>query len=433
VDIAVFGSGYVGLVAGTCFADCGNKVTCVDIDEEKINKLRKGYIPIYEPGLDQLIIKNVKEKRLYFTTAFKKSIEENEIIFIAVGTPSDKDGSADLKYVLSVAESIGKYINNYKAIVIKSTVPVGTANNINEKIKSLTDIDFDVINNPEFLKEGAAIDDFLRPDRIIVGVSTEKSQTIMEELYAPFIRNNHPIYFMDYLSAEMTKYAANAMLATRISFMNEISNLCDAVGADVNMVRKGIGSDKRIGSAFLYPGIGYGGSCFPKDVKAIINTACRAGTKLRVLNAVEEVNEKQKVIIIDRIIKYFNNELTGKTFALWGLAFKPKTDDIREAPAVSIINSLLKIGCKLEVSDPEAIPPIKKIFSDKISYHNDPYECLKEASGLIIATEWNEYRNPDFKRIKTALKVPVIFDGRNIYNKRLIESKGLDYYCIGAN
>jgi len=429
------GTGYVGLVAGTCFADTGNEVTCVDIDEAKIDGLKKGKVPIYEPGLSDMVKRNVKEDRLHFTTDIKQAIEKSEIIFIAVGTPPSEDGSADLKHVLAVAKSIGENINGYKVVVDKSTVPVGTAEKVEAEIKKHTDEKFAVVSNPEFLKEGAAIDDFLRPDRVVIGAEDEQAMAMMTNLYRPFVRSGQPIITMDRRSAELTKYAANALLATKISFINDIANLCDAIGADVEMVRNGIGTDSRIGSKFIYPGTGYGGSCFPKDVKALIQTANDFNCSLRIVQAVEDVNEHQKTILMDKIERYFNGDLRGKTFAMWGLAFKPKTDDMREAPAVSMIDSLIAKGAKVNAHDPEALNEAGELLRDRLdnglALFEKRYDALEQADALIVMTEWNTFREPDFFLIKETLMSPAIFDGRNIYQPERIKKMGIDYFSIG--
>lgn len=435
MKITVVGTGYVGLVAGTCFADVGNEVVCVDVDKNKIDKLNRGEIPIYEPGLQEMVIRNAKEDRLFFTTDIKYGVEKSQIIFIAVGTPPDEDGSADLKYVLAVARDIGKYMNGYKVVVNKSTVPVGTADKVAAEIRKHSDQKFAVVSNPEFLKEGAAIDDFLRPDRVVIGASDPESAEIMKNLYAPFVRSGKPILVMDERSAELTKYAANSLLATKISFMNEMANLCDILGADVEMVRKGIGTDSRIGPHFIYPGTGYGGSCFPKDVQAIIKTAKEHGMELKIVRAVEEVNRRQKTILLNKIKSYFKNDLQGKTFAIWGLAFKPKTDDMREAPAIEMINALNAHGAKVRAHDPEALHEARRIFSDRVGkdlyLFEKRYDALEGADGLIIMTEWNAFREPDFYLIKETLKTPVIFDGRNLYNPARMKTLNIDYFSIG--
>ncbi len=435
MKIAVVGTGYVGLVAGTCFADTGNEVTCVDIDEKKVNDLNKGHVPIYEPGLEEMIKRNVREERLFFTTDIAKAVKDSTIIFIAVGTPPDEDGSADLKYVLAVARDIGKNMNGFKVVVDKSTVPVGTADRVTEEIKKYTDHDFAVVSNPEFLKEGAAIADFMKPDRVVIGTSNEEAAEIMRNLYAPYVRTGKPIIVMDERSAELTKYTANALLATKISFMNEIANLCDLTGADVDMVRKGIGSDVRIGPYFIFPGTGYGGSCFPKDVQAIIKTADEYGLDLKILKAVESVNAAQKTVLFGKIKKYFNNDLKGKTIAMWGLSFKPKTDDMREAPAIEMVNVLNEAGARVQAHDPEALEEAKWRFGKRvnngITLHDKRYDALEGADALVIMTEWNEFREPDFYLIKETLSHPAIFDGRNIYNPKRMKKYGIDYFSIG--
>ncbi|MCL4705115.1 UDP-glucose/GDP-mannose dehydrogenase family protein [bacterium] len=435
MKVAVVGSGYVGLVAGTCFADSGNEVICVDVDENKINQLRQGDIPIFEPGLEEMVKQNVREERLYFTTDIKYAVEQAQIVFIAVGTPPDEDGSADLKYVLDVARNIGKFMNGYKVIVNKSTVPVGTADKVRDEIRKHTQYDFAVVSNPEFLKEGAAIDDFTRPDRVVIGTADEKAIEIMRTLYAPFVRSGKPIIIMDERSAELTKYAANALLATKISFINEIANLCEAVGADIDMVRKGIGTDSRIGPHFIFPGTGYGGSCFPKDVQALIRTGGDHRTNLAIIKAVEEVNTRQKTVLLDKIKSYFKQGLRGKVFAMWGLAFKPKTDDMREAPAIEMINALNAEGASVRAHDPEALKEAARIFKDRVDrdlfLFDKRYEALESADALIIMTEWNAFREPDFFLIKETLKSPAIFDGRNLYDPQRMKRIGIDYFSIG--
>ena len=434
MEIAVVGSGYVGLVAGACFAESGNEVICVDVDEKKIKALKNGQIPIYEPGLSDLVLRNAKEGRLIFTTSLKDAVEKSRVIFIAVGTPQDEDGSADLSHVIAVAKGIGKYMNGPKIVVDKSTVPVGTAEIVQKTISELTKHPFEVVSNPEFLKEGAAIDDFMKPDRVVVGVSSEEAGQAMRDLYAPFVRNNNPILVMDVPSAEMTKYAANAMLATRVSFMNEISNLCERVGADVDQVRIGIGTDSRIGMSFLFPGIGYGGSCFPKDVQALIKTGRDHGIELQVPIAVERVNEAQKASIVKKIVRYYGQEkVKGKHFAIWGLAFKPKTDDVREAPAAVVCDQLLKLGATLSLFDPEANLTFAQKFGDHkgLSYAESNYQALEQADALIICTEWNEFRRPNLVRIKELLKAPVVFDGRNLFDLQQMESAGFVYHSVG--
>lgn len=437
MKIVVVGTGYVGLVTGTCFAEVGIDVICVDIDHKKIENLNNGIIPIFEPGLETLITKNVSKGRLQFSTSLSQSIKSADVAFIAVGTPPGEDGSADLKYVIGVAEEIGQYISSYGVIVTKSTVPVGTAQKVQAAIqqelkKRQLDIAFDVASNPEFLKEGAAIDDFLKPDRIVVGVSSDKAEEVMRKLYKPFLLNGHPIIFMDVPSAEMTKYAANSMLATKISFMNDIANLCEIVGADVNMVRKGIGSDARIGNKFIYPGIGYGGSCFPKDVKALINTAASNGYQMKILEAVDAVNEKQKSILFNKLLNRFQGNIKGKTFALWGLSFKPNTDDIREAPSLVIIDNILKAGGKVKAYDPIAMPETKHILEGKIEYSKNEYEALENTDALLIVTEWADFRAPNFEKIKKLILNPIIFDGRNIYDTKELNELGFEHYGIGT-
>lgn len=431
MKIAVIGTGYVGLVAGTCFAETGNKVICVDVVEEKINKLKSGIIPIYEPGLEEMVVRNIQDERLHFTTDFDTAVKEALVIFIAVGTPQGNDGKPNLDYVMDAARSIGKAMNGYKIIVDKSTVPVGTAGQVAEAIAEGTTHEFNMVSNPEFLKEGAAIDDFMKPDRVVIGTDDPRVAEIMKELYSPFVRSGQPILCMDIASAEMTKYTSNAMLATRISFMNEIANLCERVGANVHEVRKGVGADSRIGHAFLFPGCGYGGSCFPKDIQAIIHTAKKFDYDFRILTAVEEVNADQKMVLFNKVYKHFDGDLKGRTFAVWGLSFKPKTDDMREAPSIPLIESLLERGAKVRACDPEAVHEAKKIFGDKITYHLNRYECLEGASALIVVTEWAEFQNPDFDKIKSILVEPVVFDGRNIYLTHRIWKKDFAYYPIG--
>lgn len=430
MKLCVIGTGYVGLVDGTCFAETGNDVVCVDTNQTKIDALLAGQIPIYEPGLETLVKKNVEKKRLSFSTDVQAAVRNADICFISVGTPSGEDGSADLQYVLAAAKTIGENLNGYKVIVDKSTVPVGTADKVKKVIAAETQQEFDVVSNPEFLKEGAAIEDFLKPDRIIIGTDSDRAFKIMEMLYAPFVRTGAPIIRMSTRSAEMTKYAANAMLATRISFMNDLANLCELVGADIDMVRQGLGSDPRVGKRFLFPGIGYGGSCFPKDVKAIIRTAQENGYTLELLQAVENVNAKQKKALAAKIKKHFGS-LSGRKFAVWGLSFKPQTDDMREAPAIAVINELLKDGARVSAHDPEALKEAKKIFGARIDYQTDNYAALDKADALLILTEWSEYREPDFARIKSLLKTPVIFDGRNIYDPEQMKEQGFQYYSIG--
>lgn len=436
MKIAIVGTGYVGLVTGTCFAEIGVNVICVDTDSEKIDALVKGVIPIYENGLEEMVLRNTKAGRLKFTTSLESCLDEVDVVFSAVGTPPDEDGSADLTYVLEVARTIGRNMKKYVLVVTKSTVPVGTAKKVRATIQEELDkrgvhIDFDVASNPEFLKEGNAISDFMSPDRVVVGVESERAKEIMSKLYKPFLLNNFRVIFMDIPSAEMTKYAANSMLATRISFMNDIANLCELVGADVNMVRSGIGSDTRIGRKFLYPGIGYGGSCFPKDVKALIKTAEQNGYEMRVLRAVEEVNEKQKSILFEKLLKHFNGDLQGRTIALWGLSFKPETDDMREAPSLVLIDKLLAAGCNIRAYDPAAMKECARRIGDCVFYANDMYEAALDADALLLVTEWKEFRLPSWAVIKKAMKTPVLLDGRNIYEKKEIEEFGFTYYCIG--
>lgn len=436
MKIAVVGTGYVGLVTGTCFAESGVSVTCIDNDRNKVNQLNDGSVPIYEPGLESMIRSNAGKKRLFFTTDLKDGIEEAQVIFIAVGTPPGEDGSADLKHVISVAKEIGSLIKKYIVVVTKSTVPVGTSEKIRKAIqgqlsKRNSTVTFDMASNPEFLKEGAAVDDFLKPERIVIGIDNEKTAEIMKRLYMPFVLNNHPILFMDIASAEITKYAANAMLATRISFINEIANLCDILGADINQVRRGIGSDSRIGSKFLYPGTGYGGSCFPKDVKAIIKTAHDHGYELNVAKAVEKANEFQKNVIFNKITKLFNDNFKNKTIGIWGLSFKPKTDDIRESSSIYLINNLLKKGSKIRAYDPAAMEETRKELGDTIVYAGDPYEALEGADAMVLMTEWSEFHLPDFKKMAGIMRDKVIFDGRNIYDPVEIKKLGFRYFGIG--
>lgn len=431
MKIAVVGTGYVGLVTGTCFAETGNEVVCVDIDQKKVDKLSNGQITIYEPGLEKLFLRNLKEERLRFTTNLAEGIKDAAIIFLALPTPPGEDGSADLKYVLGVAEDLGKIMKDYKVIVDKSTVPVGTAEKVHAAIAKNYNGEFDVVSNPEFLREGVAVDDFMKPDRVVIGASTERAAKLMGELYAPFVRSGNPIIYMDVRSAELTKYAANSFLATKISFMNEIAQLCERLGADVDMVRKGVGSDDRIGKRFLFPGIGYGGSCFPKDVQALVKSSSEVDYNFQILNAVMDVNERQKLHLLPKIKKHFNDDLKGKTFAIWGLAFKPNTDDIREAPALYIIEELLAGGAKVTVFDPEAMNNVKGVMGDKITYASNQYECLEGADALIIATEWNEFRTPDFLKMVKGLKNKVIFDGRNLFDTDAIKNLGFYYVSIG--
>ena len=436
MKIAIVGTGYVGLVSGTCFAEIGVDVTCVDTNSEKIESLQKGIIPIYENGLEEMVLRNMKAKRLKFTTSLESCLDDVEVIFSAVGTPPDEDGSADLKYVLEVARTIGRNMKQYKLVVTKSTVPVGTAPKVRAVIQEELDkrgvkIDFDVASNPEFLKEGNAISDFMSPDRVVVGVESARAEKLMSKLYKPFLLNNFRVIFMDIPSAEMTKYAANSMLATRISFMNDIANLCELVGADVNMVRSGIGSDTRIGRKFLYPGIGYGGSCFPKDVKALIKTAELNGYPMQVLRAVEEVNELQKSVLFDKLVKQFNDNLKDKTIALWGLAFKPETDDMREAPALVLIDKLLKAGCQIRAYDPAAMQECKRRIGDSVYYACDMYDAVLDADALMLVTEWKEFRLPSWAVIRKTMAQQIVLDGRNIYDKKEMEELGFFYSCIG--
>ena len=436
MNIAIVGTGYVGLVSGTCFAEMGVDVTCIDVNAAKIGQLNQGIIPIYEPGLEGLVHKNVKAGRLHFGTDLASVLDNVEVVFSAVGTPPDEDGSADLKYVLEVARTVGRNMNKYLVVVTKSTVPVGTAKKVKHAIreeleKRGVEVEFDVASNPEFLKEGAAVDDFMRPDRVVVGVESEKAREIMKRLYRPFMLTNDRMLFTDIPSAEMIKYAANSMLATRISFMNDIANLCELVGANVNMVRKGIGSDTRIGAKFLYPGCGYGGSCFPKDVKALIKTAEQNGYEMRVLKAVEDVNERQKAILFDKLGKHFKGDLSGKTVAMWGLAFKPETDDMREAPALVLIDLLLKAGCKVKVYDPVAMEECRRRIGDKVVYCRDKYEAAVDADALLLVTEWKEFRVPSWEVLKKAMRGNVVIDGRNIYDRKEMQENGFEYECIG--
>ena len=443
MKIAVVGTGYVGLVSGTCFAETGNQVTCVDIDSNKVNKLSNGEITIYEPGLEKIFLRNTKEGRLKFTTSLEEGIKDAKIIFLALPTPPGEDGSADLKYVLGVAKQLGTLLKqgDYKVIVDKSTVPVGTADKVRKAILDASNNtlvcgdngQFEVVSNPEFLREGVAVDDFMKPDRVVIGANSEKAKKVMGDLYAPFVRQGNPIIYMDEKSAELTKYAANSFLATKISFMNEISQLCERMGANVDMVRKGIGSDDRIGKRFLFPGIGYGGSCFPKDVQALIMSSDEVGYDFKILKAVEDVNEKQKLHLLPKINKYFNNNLQGKHFALWGLEFKPNTDDIREAPALYVIDALVAAGATVTAFDPEAMPNVKDAIGDKITYTENQYDALQNADALIIATEWNEFRTPEFEKIESALKNKAIFDGRNLFDVEEMKNGGWHYESVGRN
>lgn len=433
MKICVIGTGYVGLVAGTCLAEMGNDVICVDKDKKKLNKLKKGIIPIYEPGLEELIKSNVAEGRLTFTDDLNSAVKKSLVCFIAVGTPQHDDGSADLSAVYSVAEGIAKAMNEYKVIVDKSTVPVGTAEKLTELVKNNTKYEFDVVSNPEFLKQGAAVDDFLKPDRVVIGSNSKRATEIMQEVYSPFLRTGNPIILMDVKSAEMTKYAANSFLAVKISYINEIANICEKVGADIEMVRVGMCADSRIGTKFLFPGIGYGGSCFPKDIKAMIKTAKDFDCEYRLLQGADETNNNQRQIFVQKVLNKFGLDLKGKTFAVWGLAFKPKTNDMREAPSITIIEALLELGANICAYDPKAIETAKKIFAGNITYAKNSYDALKGADALLLLTEWNEFRRPDFDKIKSLLKTPVIIDGRNQYDKRRLTEKGFDYTCIGVN
>ncbi len=429
--ICVIGTGYVGLVAGTCFAESGNEVVCVDIDERKIEALNGGEVPIYEPGLEELIKRNTEEGRLEFTTDLADAVGRSLVCFLAVGTPQGDDGAADMRYVYAAAEQVGRAMDGYRIIVCKSTVPVGTAAAVKGIVEGVSEQPFDVVSNPEFMKEGAAIEDFLKPDRVVVGCASEKAGAVMQDIYAPFVRGGAPILLMDNPSAEMTKYAANALLATKISFINEIANLCEAVGADVGKVRKGVGTDSRLGMDFLYPGLGYGGSCFPKDVRAIIHTAENAGLPFTLLHAVDEINDLQKRRVFEKVSDHFDGNLKGRKFAIWGLAFKPRTDDMREAPAIGLINDLLDAGAEVHVHDPEAMDVARGLFDGRVSYHSKNYDALDGADALLVVTEWNEFRHPDFDRIKAALKQPLIFDGRNLWEPADMAKMGFAYFPIG--
>ncbi len=431
MNIAVVGTGYVGLVTGTCFAETGNNVICVDIDKEKVQKLKDGKVPIYEPHLDVLFERNIRQGRLVFTTDLKEAVDKAQIIFLALPTPPGEDGSADLKYVLGVADDLGKIITDYKVIVDKSTVPVGTAEKVRAAVAKHAKVPFDVVSNPEFLREGFAVDDFLKPDRVVVGTSSARAQKVMEDLYKPFVRQGNPIIFMDERSAELTKYAANAFLAAKITFMNEIANFCEAVGADVDKVRIGIGSDSRIGKRFLFPGIGYGGSCFPKDVQALAKSGKDAGYQFQIIDSVMKVNERQKTTLTDKVKAHYGEDLRGKHFALWGLAFKPDTDDIREAPALYMIDALLEAGATVTTFDPEAMDNVRKLIGDKVTYANDEYAALEGADALIIATEWALFRTPDMARVEKALKEKIIFDGRNLYDLDEMKDLGYHYVSVG--
>ena len=429
--ITVIGTGYVGLVTGTCFAESGNDVTCVDLDKSKIDALEKGIIPIYEPGLEELVKRNAEEKRLTFTTDLTKPVGESEVIFIAVGTPPGETGDADLRHVLAAAESIGKALKRPAIIVNKSTVPVGTCDQVTEVVRNVTQVQFEVVSNPEFLKEGSAIDDFMRPDRVVVGCTTENAKAVMNELYAPFVRTEAPLLFMDPRSSELTKYAANSMLATRISFMNDMAMLCERTGANIDDVRKGMGADKRIGYPFLFPGVGYGGSCFPKDVTALMTLARQVGLDFDLLRAVERINERQKKLLVDKALKHFGGNFVGKRFALWGLSFKPKTDDMREAPSLTVAAGLLGHGATVHAHDPVASEVASRILEGRVTMHDTPYEAAEGADALFLVTEWNEFRTPDFARIKSLMRTPVIFDGRNIYRAEQLRKLGFTYYGIG--
>lgn len=431
MQICVIGTGYVGLVAGTCLAEMGNDVICVDNDVNKLALIEKGIVPIYEPGLEELIKANVAENRLKFSADLKSSVEKSLVCFIAVGTPQSEDGSADLQYVMNVAQSVGKAMNGYKVIVDKSTVPVGTAEKVTEVIKKHTTHEFDVVSNPEFLKQGAAVEDFLKPDRVVIGSNSQKATEIMQDLYSPFLRTGNPVIIMDVKSAEMTKYAANSFLAVKISYANEIANICEKVGADAEMVRIGMCSDKRIGSQFLFPGLGYGGSCFPKDVKALLKTAKDNDCGYKLLQSADEVNKDQRKVFINKILDRFGNDLSGKTFAVWGLAFKPKTNDMRMAPAITIIDALLEHGAKIKAYDPKAFEHAKTLWNDKITYSKNAYEALEDADAMLLLTEWNEFRRPDFDKIKALLKSPIIFDGRNQYEPKRMAQRGFEYACVG--
>ena len=431
MNIAVIGTGYVGLVSGTCFAETGNNVICVDIDEKKVEMKRNGKVPIYEPHLDVIFDRNIQQKRLQFTTSLKEAVDQSQIIFLALPTPPGEDGSADLSYVLKVAEELGEIMTEYKVIIDKSTVPVGTAEKVREAALLKAQVDFDVVSNPEFLREGFAVDDFLKPDRVVIGTSSAKARKILEKLYRPFVRQGNPIYFMDERSAELTKYAANAFLATKITFMNEIANFCELVGADVDSVRKGVGSDTRIGKRFLFPGIGYGGSCFPKDVQALVKSGKEEGYDFRIVQAVMDINQKQKQTLVKKVKRYYGGDIKGKTFALWGLAFKPDTDDIREAPALYIIDELLEAGAKIKAFDPEAMENVKGRIGEKIEYCSNQYEALDGADALLIATEWPVFRTPDFEKVKSKLNESVIFDGRNLYDLTNMRDNEFYYESVG--
>ncbi len=431
MNICVIGTGYVGLVAGTCFAESGNDVTCVDIDRDKIEQLNDGKVPIYEPGLEELIKRNADEGRLVFTTDLADAVRKSTVCFLAVGTPQGEDGAPDMRYVYKAAEDIGRVMDDFRIIVTKSTVPVGTAAEIRRIVSAVTDLSFEVVSNPEFMKEGAAVEDFLKPDRVVIGCTSAEVAETMKDIYSPFVRGGAPVLIMDNASAEMTKYAANALLATKISFINEIANLCERVDADVSMVRRGVGLDRRLGMHFLYPGLGYGGSCFPKDVRAIIHTATAAGLEFSMLRAVDAVNDRQKRRLFEKISEFYDGSLEGRTFGVWGLAFKPRTDDMREAPSIGLIEELLAAGCKVQVHDPEAMEVARALFGDQISYHHKNYDVLDGADALLVVTEWNEFRHPDFDRMKHLLKEPVVFDGRNLWEPSEMEKQGFTYLPIG--
>ena len=431
MKIAVVGTGYVGLVTGTCFAETGNTVTCIDIDQEKVNKLKNGKITIYEPGLEQLFERNIKQDRLIFTTNLAEGIKGADVIFLALPTPPGEDGSADLKYILKVADDLGPLLEDYTVIVDKSTVPVGTADKVRQRIAKKAKVEFDVVSNPEFLREGVAVEDFMKPERVVIGTSSQRARKIMETLYSPYVRQGNPLVFMDERSAELTKYAANSFLATKISFMNEVANLCELLGADVDAVRKGIGTDSRIGKRFLFPGIGYGGSCFPKDVQALAKSAEDSKYDFKILRAVMDVNKYQKTKLLSRIKEYFKGDLKGKKIAIWGLAFKPHTDDIREAPALYNIEALLEEGAVIRAHDPEAMENVRRIFGDKIQYFENPYEAAQDADAIFIATEWPEFRTPDFEKLSGTVKSKVIFDGRNVYELNVMKEQGYKYFSIG--
>ena len=431
MKIAVIGTGYVGLVTGTCLAETGNVVTCVDIDQQKVKDLKNGIVPIYEPYLENLFQRNIKQNRLFFTTNLNSAVKDAKLIFLALPTPPGEDGSADLSYVIGVANDLGKIIEDYKVIIDKSTVPVGTAEKVYNAVSKNTKVDFDVVSNPEFLREGFAVDDFMKPDRIVIGTTSKRAKDIMSELYQPFVRQGNPIIFMDEKSAELTKYAANSFLATKITFMNEISNYCESIGADVDMVRKGIGTDSRIGKRFLFPGIGYGGSCFPKDVQALKKAGSDVNYNFKIIDAVMKVNQKQKISLVQKIKSYFGKDLNGLKFALWGLAFKPETDDIREAPAIYIIKELLSAGASVTTYDPEAMDNVKSIMGSKINYAKTSYDALKNVDALLIATEWSAFRNPDFSKMESLMNSPIIFDGRNLYSLYSMEKKSFYYQSVG--